>query len=92
MKLHWNKLHLQSREEICIGASVSLKLASKSWEELEPWLRELLVFSVGQRSMGRVELAAACASSDMAKEKMESVPRKLRTFAAKTKATLRYTR
>jgi len=56
MKLHWNKLHLQSREEICLGACVSMRLADKSWAELEPWLQELLASSVAQRSSGRIEL------------------------------------
>ena len=54
MKLNWNDLHLQSREEICRGACVSMNLASKSWEELEPWLQELLAFSLGQRTSARV--------------------------------------
>ncbi len=53
MKLNWNNLHLLSREEICIGACVSLRLASKPWEEVEPWLRELLALSFGQRTLGR---------------------------------------
>lgn len=57
MKLNWNNLHRQSREEICLGACVSVKLASKSWAELEPWLQTLLAFSIGQRTLGRVALS-----------------------------------
>ena len=57
MKLNWNNLHLQSREEICRGACVSMTLASKSWEELDPWLQELVALSFGQRTLGRAALS-----------------------------------
>ena len=63
MELNWNNLHHQSREEICLGACVSVKLASKSWDELEPWLQELLIFSFGQRTLGRVGLGIEKTSS-----------------------------
>lgn len=93
MKLNWNNLHLQSREGICIGACVSTKLASKSWEDLEPWLHELLASSMHQRSMGRVELGRqACVLSEVDQAKVKSVSAKSRTLVAKTKTTLRYTR
>ena len=56
MELNWNNLHLQSREEICIGACVSVKLARALWEELEPWLQGMLASSIEKRSLGRVSL------------------------------------
>lgn len=56
MKLRWNQLHVQSREEICWGAGVSEKLASKSWEDMEEWLQMLLNVSVERRSKAKLEL------------------------------------
>jgi hypothetical protein len=56
MKLCWNKLHIQSRQEICFGASVAEKMADKSWEELDGWLQVLLEYSTELRSKGRIQL------------------------------------
>jgi len=58
MKLNLNKLHLQSRKEICSGACVSEKLAGKSWKELDKWLQKLLAFSIELRSKGKLQLCA----------------------------------
>lgn len=54
--MNWNDLHLLSREEVCSGACVSTKFATKSWDELELWLQILLADSVKLRSMERLEL------------------------------------
>jgi hypothetical protein len=56
VKLNWNDLDPLSREEICIGACISMKLASEPWEEIEPWLRELLAFSLEQRTWEKAAL------------------------------------
>lgn len=56
MELNWNNLHLQSREEICVGARVSVKLANAPWDELEPWLQGVLASSVEERTLGRISL------------------------------------
>ena len=56
MELNLKNLHQQSREEICLGACVSVKFASKPWEKLEPWLQEMLASSLKRRSVGRIEL------------------------------------
>lgn len=56
LKLNWNKLHIQSRQEICLGACVSEKMACKSWEELDRWLQSLLEYSTESRSKGRIQL------------------------------------
>ncbi len=56
MKLKWNKLHLQSRKEICWGACISEKLARKSWKELDEWLQVLLASSTELRSKGKLQL------------------------------------
>ena len=58
MKLSWNKLHVQSRQEICWGACASEKLATKSWQQLDEWLHSLLANSVAIRSKGRLQLRA----------------------------------
>jgi len=47
-----------------------MNLASKWWEELEPWLQELLAFSLGQRTFGEISfINVACVHSatDVAK-------------------------
>jgi hypothetical protein len=56
MKLNWNKLHIQSRQEICFGANVSEKMADKSWEKLDRWLQVLLEYSVKLRWKQRIQL------------------------------------
>ena len=56
MKLNWNKLHIQSRQEICFGACVSGKMADNPWEELDPWLHVLLAYSTELRSKGRIQM------------------------------------
>jgi hypothetical protein len=56
LKLNWNELHVQSREEICWGAMISEKLASVRWEEFESWVRMLLADSMERRSRGKVTL------------------------------------
>jgi len=56
MKLNWNKLHIQSRQEICLGACVSEKMAEKSWTELDKWLQVLLEYSTELRSKGIIQL------------------------------------
>jgi hypothetical protein len=56
LKLNWNKLHIQSRQEICLGACVSEKMARKSWEELDRWLQALLEYSTELRSKGKIQL------------------------------------
>ena len=56
MKLNWNKLHIQSRQEICFGACMPEKMADKTWEELDPWLHSLLTYSTELRSKGRIQL------------------------------------
>jgi hypothetical protein len=56
MKLNWNILHIQSRQEICFGACVSEKMADKSWEELDPWLHVLLAYSTELRSNGKIQM------------------------------------
>jgi hypothetical protein len=58
MKLNWDKLDVQSREEICWGACISEKLTSKSWKELDEWLRVLLADSIEKRSKGKLQLCA----------------------------------
>ena len=56
LKLNWNELHVQSREEICFGAAISKELAGKSWVELEMWIQLLLADSLKRRSGGRLQL------------------------------------
>jgi hypothetical protein len=56
LKLNWNKLHIQSRQEICFGANASEKIANKSWEELDRWLQVQMEFSVELRWKGRIQL------------------------------------
>jgi len=47
---HWNNISIGVREAICWGACLSDSLAPKRWEQLEPWMQELLVESVTIRS------------------------------------------
>jgi hypothetical protein len=58
MKLNWNKLHAQSRKEICWSVCISEKLADKSWKELDKWLQMLLACSIELRSKGKLQLCA----------------------------------
>ena len=58
LKISWNKLHLQSRQEFCSGACISEHLAGKSWNELDKWLQVLLVDSIERRTKGKVQLCA----------------------------------
>ena len=58
LKLSWNKLHVLSREEICLGANISKKMAHKPWEELEQWLQMQLADSIALRSKGKNQLDA----------------------------------
>jgi hypothetical protein len=51
-------LHVQSRKEICCGACTSEKLADKSWNALDNWIQELLVYSVELRTKRKVRLRA----------------------------------
>ena len=57
--LAWDRLHLQSREEICRGAAVVLSVANQKWHDIEPWLRGLLEDSMAKRSWGRAQLQPA---------------------------------
>jgi hypothetical protein len=56
VNMNWNQLHLQSRQEICHGAGISEKIADKTWEELESWMKELLADSFSRRTCGKAEL------------------------------------
>jgi len=56
LKLNWNKLHILSREEICLGANASQKMARKSWGELDRWIQVLLEYSTKLRSKGKIQL------------------------------------
>lgn len=56
LKLDWDSLTIQSREEFCQGACVFTKLSAKKWRELEPWLQYLLADSIHRRSKGRLRL------------------------------------
>ena len=56
LKLEWNQLHIQSRQELCFGACMYEALASKPWDELEEWIQMLIVDSVASRTSRRVEL------------------------------------
>ena len=58
MNLNWDKLHAQTREEFCQGACISVKLAGKSWKELEEWIQVLLAYSIELRSRGKLKLCA----------------------------------
>lgn len=56
LKLNWNQLHIQSREEICHGAAMSERLADRAWNELELWTQMLLADSLEKRSKGKLWL------------------------------------
>ncbi|MEP6663522.1 MAG: hypothetical protein ABJC04_07635, partial [Verrucomicrobiota bacterium] len=58
LKLKWDELNVQSREEFCQGACVVTKLASKRWHEIESWLQFSLADSIQRRSKGRLQLGA----------------------------------
>ncbi len=56
LKLNWNELHVQSREEICFGAAISKRLSGQRWEELELGIQMLLADSLKRRSRGKCRL------------------------------------
>ena len=47
--IDWDRLHIQSRQEICRGAAVGAIVACSLWNEIEPWLRGLLEDSFAAR-------------------------------------------
>jgi hypothetical protein len=61
LKLNWNQLSVQSRKEICWGATISQKLSKKPWGELEPWIQILLTDSIERRSKKKVTLVEEAA-------------------------------
>ncbi len=56
LKMNWNRMHIQSRQDICLGAMISEKLAAEPWEKLEPWIQMHLADSMERRSRGKVQL------------------------------------
>ena len=56
LKMNWDCLHVQSREEICNGAAISKRLACRQWKELDLWIQLLLADSYATRSRGRLQL------------------------------------
>ena len=57
MKLNWDNLHFQTREEILLNACINTKLAHYDWDEIDIWLQEIINKNLLLRSGGLVNLA-----------------------------------
>jgi len=58
MKLHWDGLDSQSKEEILGNACVNSRHVHYEWMEMDYWLRDIIRENMEKRSHGNVTLAA----------------------------------
>jgi len=56
LKLEWDQMNVQSRQYLCEAAGISVKLARKTWWQLEKWLQTLLREQLENRSKKKVTL------------------------------------
>ena len=51
VKLQWHELHIQSREQVCIYSGIIITRAQDSWDELDEWLRDIMVDSMAKHNI-----------------------------------------
>ena len=56
LKLRWNTLHKQTREEILLNACIQERFQHYEWEEIDDWLKALIIENMELRSKGTVTI------------------------------------
>ena len=56
LKLHWNNLHILSKEKLCENAGVSKNIAKLNWNQIKKWLRLILKDSLQSYSKRKCTL------------------------------------
>ena len=58
LELHWGTLDNQTREEILSNACVSERLRHYEWDEIDNWLKVILIDNMEARSHSTVTIVA----------------------------------
>ncbi len=56
MTIHWDELHPMARAEL--SDSAGMTVGDWKWNDLDPWMRDILKDTLSRRSKGVVALAA----------------------------------
>ena len=58
LELHWDTLDTQTKEEILSAACVNERFQRCEWEEMDTWLRAIIIDSLETRSHSTVTMEA----------------------------------
>lgn len=58
LALHWNTLNNQTKQEILSGACLQERLQHYSWDELDNWLKSIIIVNMKMRSHSTVTIIA----------------------------------
>ena len=54
LMLDWNQAHILSRRELCWSTGVVSQIALEKWDQIDPWLQEVLEANLNRKTGGVV--------------------------------------